>query len=237
MQWRKRNASATFQENTMKNEGSDGLNKLPLDRLNALTDGVAAIAITLLVLGIDIPEDHLFSEQGLIKFMHRIGHDVIIYGISFWIIAAYWIQHHAMFHYFRYSNRTLVWLNALFLFFLTLIPFLAKLKSTYKHDAEAVLFVGVGYIAASLSLMAIWRYAISQPGIQRRHPVDSVAKRSMTLRILAAPLISMIAIGLSFINVSMGTACFLAIPLFYISHRLVDARWDGGEEMPSSNQS
>ena len=221
----------------MTNERLGGANKFSLDRLNALTDGVAAIAITILVLGIDIPEDHLFSEQGLISFLHRIGDNVIIYGISFWIIASYWIQHHAMFHYFRYSNRTLVWLNAVFLFFLTLIPFLAKLKFIYKNEPKAVLLVGLGYIAVSLALMAIWRYAVSQPGIQRRHPVDSAVIRSMTLRILAAPLISLVAMGLSFINVRVGTVCFLAIPLFYISHHLVDARWDSGAEMSLSDQS
>jgi len=220
----------------MTNKKSGGVNKLTLERLNALTDGVIAIAITILVLGIEIPEDHLFSEQGLIKFLHRIGHDIIIYGISFWLIAAYWVQHHAMFHYFRYCNRTIAWLNAVFLFFLTLIPFLAKLKSIYKDEPKVVLLLGLGYIAVSLSLVAIWRYGVSQPGIQRRHPVDSAVNRSMTARLLAAPLISLIAIGLSFINVLVGTACFLAIPLFYISHCLVDARWDSGAETSSSEK-
>lgn len=222
-------------ENVMTNKNSGGVNKLTLERLNALTDGVIAIAITILVLGIEIPENHLFSEQGLIKFLHRIGHDIIIYGISFWLIAAYWVQHHAMFHYFRYCNRTIAWLNAVFLFFLTLIPFMAKLKSIYKSEAKVVLLLGLGYIAVSLSLLAIWRYAVSQPGIQQSHPIDSTVIRSMSKRLLAAPLISLGAIGLSFVNVRVGTACFLAIPFFYISHRLVDARWDSGAEMPSSD--
>jgi uncharacterized membrane protein len=220
----------------MTNKNSGGVNKLTLERLNALTDGVIAIAITILVLGIEIPEDHLFSEQGLIKFLHRIGHDIIIYGISFWLIAAYWVQHHAMFHYFRYCNRTIAWLNAVFLFFLTLIPFLAKLKSIYKDEPKVVLLLGLGYIAVSLSLVSIWRYGVSQPGIQRRHPVDSAVIRSMTARLLAAPLISLVAIGLSFFNVRVGTACFLAIPFFYISHRLIDARWDSGSETSLSEK-
>ena len=219
----------------MTNKKSGDVNKLTLERLNALTDGVIAIAITILVLGIEIPEDHLFSEQGLIKFLHRIGHDIIIYGISFWLIAAYWVQHHAMFHYFGYCNRIIAWLNAVFLFFLTLIPFLAKLKSIYKDEPKVVLLLGLGYIAVSLSLVSIWRYGVSQPGIQRRHPVDSAVIRSMTSRLFAAPLISLVAIGLCFFNVRVGTACFLAIPLFYISHRLIDARWDSGAETSSSD--
>lgn len=229
-----RNRPATLGENVMENERFYGFTKLTLDRLNALTDGVVAIAITILVLGINIPEDHLFSEQGLVSFLHRIGHDILIYGISFWLIAAYWIQHHAMFHYFRYSNRLLVWLNALFLLFLTLIPFLAKLKSIYKNEPKVALLFGLGNIIVSLALLAIWRYAVSQPGIQQQHPVGSAVIRSMTLRILATPLISLVAIGISFINVRVGTVCFVLIPLFYLSHRLIDARWDSGSDRSRS---
>ena len=118
-----------------------------------------------------------------------------------------------------------------------LIPFLAKLKSIYKDEPKVVLLLGLGYTAVSLSLLAIWRYAVSQPGIQRLHPIDSAVIRSMTGRLLAAPLISLVAIGLSFIDVRVGTVCFIAIPLFYLSHRLVDARWGRGPEMPSSDQS
>ena len=50
--------------------------RLTVDRLKGFTDGVLAIVITILVLGIDIPEDHKFSEQGLFAFLSRIGWDV-----------------------------------------------------------------------------------------------------------------------------------------------------------------
>jgi uncharacterized membrane protein len=105
--------------------------ELGLDRLIAFSDGVIAIAITILVLGIDIPEDRSFSEQGLVAFLARIRHDAVVYAASFWIIGAFWVQHHAVFYCFRYSDRWLLWLNTLFLFSTTLIPFLAKLKSIY----------------------------------------------------------------------------------------------------------
>ena len=62
---------------------------LELDRLKVFSDGVIAIAITILVLGIDIPEDHSFSEQGLFGFIARIRHDIVVYAASFWIIGSF----------------------------------------------------------------------------------------------------------------------------------------------------
>ncbi len=200
--------------------------RLTLDRLMALSDGVIAIAITILVLGIDIPEDHSFSQQGLLAFLSRIKHDIAVYAASFWIIAAFWLEHHVIYHYLRTSNRALIWLNCLFLFSLTLIPFLAKLKTAYKQEPKIVLLFGSGFILSGLVLLAMWRYASSNREILRSHPVDPAVVRSMTQRILATPVIALVAIIVSFLDVRLGMLVFLAIPLFYFSHRLVDTQWD-----------
>ena len=206
-----------------KTSGTDG--ELGLDRLMAFSDGVLAIAITILVLGIDIPEGHSFSEQGLFAFLARIRHDVVVYAASFWIIGSFWVQHHAVFNYFRYCNRWLLWLNTLFLFSITLIPFLAKLKSIYKQEPKVVLLFGAGFILTGLSLLAIWRYAIAKRELHKSSPIDPAVIRSMTRRILITPLVSAVAVGLSFLNVHLGTYAFLALPFFYLSHRTVDTRF------------
>jgi uncharacterized membrane protein len=128
------------------------------DRINAFTDGVLAIVITILVLGIDLPEDHKFSEQGLVSFLVRISRDVTMCAASFWLIGAYWIQHHAIFHFLKYCNRTLLWLNILFMFPLTLMPFLTKLKAVYHADVIVVPLFGSAFIVSGLILLGIWRY-------------------------------------------------------------------------------
>ena len=209
---------------------SGGGARLTLDRLMALSDGVIAIAITILVLGIDIPKDYSFSEQGLLAFLGRIEHDVVVYAASFCIIAVFWLQHHAIFHYFRYCNRTLIWLNILFLFTITLVPLLAKLKFVYKDEPKVVLLFGTGFILCALILLALWRYAVSKSEILVRPTIDPAVIRSMTRRILVAPLIALVAICVSFVNVRVGTHLFMAIPLFYLSHRLVDTYWEKTED-------
>lgn len=219
-----------MEEVEMAEKNSGVASRLTMDRLMAFSDGVIAIAITILILGIDIPEDHPFSKEGLIGFLQQIEHDLVVYAASFGIIATFWLQHHALFLYLRYCNRTLIWLNTLFLFSLTLIPFLAKLKFTYKQEPKIVLLYGTGVIVPGLILLGIWRYALSKLEIQRSPPIDQAVIRSMTQRILATPVIALVAICLSFVDVSLGTHAFILIPLFYLSHRLIDSGWEKPEE-------
>jgi uncharacterized membrane protein len=204
--------------------------RLTLDRLMAFSDGVIAIAITILVLGIDIPEGHRFSESGLIAFLGRIGHDVLIYAVSFVAVATFWLQHHALFLYLRYCNRTLIWLNTLFLFSVTLIPFLAKLKFTYEQDPEIVRLFCVGPFFCGLMLFVMWRYVISRPELLGRQTMDQALIRSMTLRMLLAPAVSVVAFCLSFLDLRLGTHAFFLIPLGSLRHHRVDSEWERKEE-------
>jgi len=195
----------------MAEKTSAAVTRLTLDRLMAFTDGVIAIAITILVLGIDIPEGHRFSESGLIGFLGRIGHD-------------------ALFLYLRYCNRALIWLNTLFLFSVTLIPFLSKLKITYEQEPEVVRLFCAGIFFCGLMLLAMWRYVLSHSELLWRPKMDQAVIRSMTRRILLAPVVAVIAFCLSFVDVRLGTHAFFLIPLGALRHRLVDSAWERGEE-------
>ena len=217
----------------MVEKTSASVARFTLDRLMALTDGVIAIAITILVLGIDIPEGHSFSEKGLIAFLGKIGHDVLIYAVSFVAVVTFWLQHHALFLYLRYCNRALIWLNTIFLFSITLIPFLSKLKFTYEQEPEVVRLFCVGVFFCGLMLLAMWRYVLSHSELLWRPTMDQSVIRSMTLRILLAPAVAVVAFCLSFIDVRLGTHAFFLIPLGALRHRLVDSGWERGEESSS----
>jgi uncharacterized membrane protein len=211
-------------------KSSRPLTGFSIDRLNGFTDGVLAIVITLLVLGIDVPEGHKFSEQGLMSFLFKISRDVIMYAASFLLVGTYWVQHHAIFHFFRSCNRTLIWLNILFMFPITLVPFLTKLKVVYRQDAIVVPLFGAAFILSSLILFAIWRYAISHPELLGRQRFDPSVERSMNRRIVTAPLVCLAAIGLSFLNIDLGTIAFCTVPLFYLSHHTADANFKEADE-------
>ena len=209
---------------TSSSPGPAAAPKLTLDRLGALSDGVVAIVITLLVLGIDLPEDHDFSAEGLISFLGKVEYQLVVYAVSFVLAGNYWIQQNVMFHFFRNGTRGLIWLNLLFLFELTILPFTTKLIGTYRDEPLPLVIYGAMHIACGLTLAFIWWYA------NRMSPVvwprtDPAVVRSLVLRILTGPLVSLIAIGVAFINARLSHVVFLTMPLFHLSHRVVDSHW------------
>ncbi|MBT8368691.1 MAG: hypothetical protein KJP23_28690, partial [Deltaproteobacteria bacterium] len=84
---------------------------------------------------------------------------------------------------------------------------------------------GPGFFTlCGLARLAIRRYAVAISEFHRISPIDSAVIRSMTRRRRRTPVISAAAVGLSFLNVHLGTYAFLAIPLFYLSYCTVDTR-------------
>ncbi len=206
---------------------------LGLDRLNALSDGVIAIVITILVLGIEIPDDHRFTEQGLLAFLRRTEHDLLAYAVSFWLVAAYWIQHHAVYHYIHHADRALVWLNLLFLFPITLLPFATNLKGAYEQEPLAVVLFGGTHVACGLTLAALCAYAIRRPHLLHTTLDPRVAHRGLWL-ILAGVGVNLVAIVVSFWSMRIGTLVFLALPLLSLSSRNIDTHSDAADSTTSS---
>lgn len=199
--------------------------KFRLDRCKALADGVFAIVVTLLVLGIDIPSDHSFSEQGFIVFLERIGFHLLVYGISFWLAATYWVQHAAIMDYYQHGNRTVVWLNLLFLFPVTLLPFVTELKAAYRDEPLVIMLFGFVQIFIGLTLILLWNYSDSHRHLMSR-AVEDATRRRVTWRMFVSPvIISVVAIAVSFLSLHLGTLLFLSIPLYYLSHRDLDLGW------------
>lgn len=195
--------------------------KMTTERLAAYSDGIMAVVATLLVLGIAVPEDHQFSADGLIDFLGKIRHDVGAYALSFLIVSSLWVQHHVIFMFLRHANRVFSWLNFLFLFFVTLIPFATKLVSVYRHNVFVVLMYGLLQVACGLLLLVLWRYAILQHRLVLTG-VDRQVDRSMTMRLLLSSVINLMGVAVSVASVPAAIALFLIAPLLNISHRQVD---------------
>jgi len=190
------------------------MDKLTPDRLNALSDGVIAIALTLLVLGIDIPTDHNFTRDGLMSFLIELEPGIIAYVTSFIIVSIYWIIHHRMFHVLKYTDRILVILNIIFLFTISLVPFIAKLKTLYRYDALVVLIYGAVHIFTGIILYITWKHIVSHEELLKS-PLEKSDVQYVSTRILVMPAISVTAIALAFINVHWGTYFFALIPVIY----------------------
>ena len=185
---------------------TSGTATLALDRLNCLSDGVVAIVITLLVLGIDVPQHHDFSAEGLFSFLAKVEYEATVYAVSFALIGTYWLQHNVMFHFFQHGSRGLTWLNLLFLFELTLLPFTTKLIGVYRDEPLPLVIYGVVNVLSGCTLAFMWWYANRlAPVVWPR--IDPAISRSMLLRILTGPAVSLVAIGAAFINARFPHFC------------------------------
>ena len=130
------------------------------ERINALSDGVFAIVITLLVLELKVPE----LAAGVVR--EELPHTlkemlpiIISHSISFFVLGIYWVGHHNMFMHIKRHNRVLLWLNIIFLMFVASMPFPTGLVVRYGQERIAVIIYAATLIAAGLMLDLIWWYA------------------------------------------------------------------------------
>ncbi len=129
-------------------------------RIEALCDGVFAIAMTILVLelsldvhileGVAHPSEENFSHLFIAIYTYIMG---------FIILGIYWAFHHYIFHFIKRSNGVLVWLNVLFLMFAALVPFSTKVNQLYPESYSGYAFFILTTVITFLLIMVIWRYA------------------------------------------------------------------------------
>jgi uncharacterized membrane protein len=188
------------------------------ERLLAFCDGVIAIAITLLVLGLEVPSAREVPDQRLVGYLADTLYPLVGYVISFALIGIFWLQHYVLFHDITRVNRTFVVLNGLFLLCLSFIPFPTGLHAIYREDELATVMYGGTIALAGISLLAIWRYAtVSHRLVKPELSARSI--RSMTWQLAIAPLVSIAAMGVSYLSIPVSRGMFFLIPLIYLSYR------------------
>ena len=173
-----------------------------LDRIVFFSDAVFAIAITLLVLDIHVPEipDRLVDEQ-LPGRLLALWPKYLSYVLSFVVILMYWMAHHITFRAIRRYDRTLIWLNSLFLMCIAFLPFPTSLLGEYGDNQLAVAIYAASVAVARLLLTAVWWYASSGHRlIDESFPESTI--RIYLVRGLAVALAFVISIGISFFSVS-----------------------------------
>ena len=135
-----------------------------IDRLLALTDGVVAIALTLLVLQLQVPVTHTLEEnpdsaRTLWNALDVDGAEMTSYLVSFLVIAQFWIVHHRVLRGMRGHSEGLAWRNFGFLLTLTLMPFTSDLIGRYGNNPVAITLFGLNLVAISLTTQWIFLYA------------------------------------------------------------------------------
>ncbi len=215
-----------YGEKTSVSEHSESKGTFLPDRLAAFTDGVIAIAITILVLGLEAPSAREVPESKLGEFLRGALDPALGFVTSFILVGTYWMQHFAVFHYLRGANRQFVALNLLFLMCVSFLPFATGIQAAYRDDELAMLFYISFVSITGWSLLLLWHYAI-----HGRRLVDSDLPREIiagiSRRLLLAPVLALLACGVSLINIPLSRLVLLLIPILYFKQSATDAAWQG----------
>lgn len=158
---------------TVSDEPATSATRLRTSRMEAFSDGVLAIAITLLVLEIAVPSG---SEEDLLGAVVDQWPSYLAYLVSFSTIGAVWLEHTVITEYLDHATSALVRLNLLLLLLVAFLPFPTRLLGEYvgAEDAArvAVTIYGLNLLLVSVVVSALWRYAVRE-GLIRSDVADT----------------------------------------------------------------
>ncbi len=186
-------------------------------RLEAFSDGVFGIAMTLLVLDLRVPPANGVPSTGLVQQLLGLWPSFIAYLTSFMAILIMWINHHNMFSLIKRVDRGFMFYNGLLLLLVTFVPFPTSLVAEYllRQDAgpAAGIYSGTLFMIA-IAFNLLWREASGQHELlDERVTVDEV--RSITKQYYVGPSLYAAAILLSFVSAIASIAVCTAVWAFY----------------------
>jgi TMEM175 potassium channel family protein len=184
-------------------------------RLEAFSDGVFAIAITLLVLEISVPAG---SEKDLLSAVLDEWPSYLAYFVSFASVGAIWLAHTAVTEYLDHADRWLMRLNLLLLLFVSFLPFPTKLlaESVNHEDAGrvATTIYGLTLLITAVVLSAVWRYAVAEQLVRPDTTDEDVKLLTKKLSPGLGGYAAMIVLGI--FQPVAAVVGYLAIAVFYL---------------------
>lgn len=182
-------------------------------RVASLTDGVFAIVLTLLVLDLHAPT--ATSQAQLLSELRGIAPQLILFVISFAIVAVFWYGHHMEMHWIVRSDRVHLGITLAFLLTISFVPFSASLLGRNPELPLAASIYGANLFLAGVVRYIHWAYAtdgsrLVAPGL------DPEFVRHIRHVFILVPVLYLVAAGLSWINTIIAIPAFVLIPILYV---------------------
>lgn len=173
--------------------------KILKNRIEAFSDGVIAIIVTIIVLNIPLPST--FDAASILAFTNSI----VTYLVSFLVVGNFWNQHRRLFDDLEYLGNEVIWLNILFLFFLSLVPLFTKWVIQNPNAVVPAVGYGITFLCINLSLDFMFLCLLPSI-IQKNAP-------HFYLRMFIMPTITLIIIFLTFFHPRVSTILFIGLPV------------------------
>lgn len=189
-------------------------------RLEAFSDGMFAIILTILVLELHVPELESSSFEAFRIAMLQLAPKFFAFLFSFFIIAIFWVNHHAIIHHVREVDTKLLWLNTGLLFFSSLFPFITAFIGDYMMNPFVVALYPLNMALSSVMVNALWKYAYVDTNFAPNHLTDE-EKQARIKRDRMALVINLVAAALAFVWVPITLAQIAIMPFAFVVPELV----------------
>lgn len=216
----------------MSESQSTGLSK---HRIEALTDGIYAVAMTLLVIELKLPAHELIHSQA--DLINAVGHLIpkfIAWIISFLVLSLFWLGHHRMFQIVRHVDGKLVGLNLVQLGFVSLMPFSSALSGEFGSALFSQIFYSLNMTFLSIMAILIARHIHKHPELCV-HPMRESAYRAARFRVGGLIFISAVAVAISLVVPAAGNMAFMLMMIIGPVSRRMEAS-AAAKESPDKSQ-
>lgn len=200
--------------------------KIPsTSRIEAFSDGVIAIIVTLLVLEIKIPEFEDHTLAGFLAAMAPLIPKLIGFAFSFFTVAIFWVNHHNFFHRIKHSTWRLLWHNNLLLFFLSVVPFTTGFVGDYPFDRFVVAMYAFNLLLAGIAFSLMWHYALVRSNLAEE--TTSLADRKkefMQVGVYGIALYGVaVVVALVYAPAALIMLVLLQLAYFFMNSKAADA--------------
>ncbi len=183
-------------------------------RLEALSDGVFAVAMTLLVLDLRVPaHDLIHSERDLWHALAAVAPRLLMYMMSFLTLGIFWVGQQTQLNHLERAHRSLAWTHIAFLFAVTMLPFSTQLMAEYLHYRTAVLIYWFNIFLLGLLLYLSWTCAISL-GLVNPEITEEI-RTAVRRRIIVGQALYAIGAALCFLNTYLSLIFIFLVQLNY----------------------
>ncbi len=193
-------------------------------RVEAFSDGVMAVAITLLVLDLAVPARDALGGHSLAYALGRLWPNFAAFVVSFLVIGIMWVNHHGVFSRVRAVDRVVLFANLFLLMVVTTIPFATRLLAEYltaggadSHIAAAV--YSATMFAASVGFVLLWLSVTRSQQLLQDH-VDVAAARASVRRFGLGLGIYAALVGLAFVSAPLTLVVHFAVAIYYCFDQL-----------------
>ncbi len=186
----------------------------PASRVESLTDGIFAFAMTLLVLNLTLPDQLDPTSEVLSRLLTGQAKNFYTYVLSFLLLGNLWATHHRQHHFIIRTDIQHVWIHIIMLMFVALVPFSTTLLSDFSTTVLADVLFDLNLLVLGVLFLINWMHATHNHRLVDPD-LDPAVISEMRTRNLILPSVSVLALILSFFLPGYSSYLFLLVPLLY----------------------